>query len=201
MFRKYGKILMVGTIISLLTLPSTLSANGVEKAEKAPSFFHKIKDFAKKFHRYEKEEKEEWGNRGYVVGGPTAPREPSRKAKLRKEDELTKLMEKLEKALADVELEKSKREKLEKELADVKAQLEAFRSPKEEPKKVKRYTVKKDDTLTELAEQFYGSWQKWPIIYKANKKLIDKWQEKYHPNLKDDTWIYEGQELIIPIPR
>lgn len=35
-----------------------------------------------------------------------------------------------------------------------------------------RYTVEKDDTLQKIARKFYGSYNKWPRIYEANKALI-----------------------------
>ena len=49
------------------------------------------------------------------------------------------------------------------------------------------YTVKAGDTLSDLAEWFYGSALKWPKIYQANRKVI------VNPN-----YIYIGQKITIP---
>jgi len=35
------------------------------------------------------------------------------------------------------------------------------------------YTVKKDDTLQKISKKFYDSFSKWPIIYEANKDVIE----------------------------
>jgi len=34
------------------------------------------------------------------------------------------------------------------------------------------YTVQKGDTLSQIAEHFYGSASKWRVIYEANRDLI-----------------------------
>ena len=49
------------------------------------------------------------------------------------------------------------------------------------------YKVKAGDTLSDLAEWFYGSPLKWKRIYEANRKLI------VNPN-----YIYTGQKITIP---
>jgi len=49
------------------------------------------------------------------------------------------------------------------------------------------YTVKSGDTLGKIAQQFYGSAGKYPVIFEANK-----------PMLKDPDKIYPGQSLRIP---
>jgi nucleoid-associated protein YgaU len=51
----------------------------------------------------------------------------------------------------------------------------------------KTYTVKKGDTLSAIAKQFYGSAGKYMKIFVANKDV-----------LKDPDKIYPGQELRIP---
>lgn len=50
------------------------------------------------------------------------------------------------------------------------------------------YTVVKGDYLRKLALRFYGSGDKWPTIYEANKAIIGS-----NPDL-----IYPGQVLVIP---
>jgi nucleoid-associated protein YgaU len=49
------------------------------------------------------------------------------------------------------------------------------------------YTVKKGDTLSAIAKAHYGSANKYPVIFEANK-----------PMLKDPDKIYPGQVLRIP---
>jgi nucleoid-associated protein YgaU len=49
------------------------------------------------------------------------------------------------------------------------------------------YEVKKGDTLSKIAKQFYGDANKYPVIFEANR-----------PMLKDPDEIYPGQRLRIP---
>lgn len=49
------------------------------------------------------------------------------------------------------------------------------------------YTVEKGDTLSGIAKKMYGSANKYPVIFEANK-----------PMLKDPDKIYPGQVLRIP---
>jgi len=49
------------------------------------------------------------------------------------------------------------------------------------------YEVKKGDTLSKIAKEFYGNPGKYPVIFEANK-----------PMLKDPDKIYPGQVLRIP---
>ncbi|MFV8819438.1 peptidoglycan-binding protein LysM [Haliea sp. E17] len=49
------------------------------------------------------------------------------------------------------------------------------------------YTVQSGDTLGKIAQQFYGSASKYPLIFEANT-----------PMLKDPDHIYPGQSLRIP---
>lgn len=49
------------------------------------------------------------------------------------------------------------------------------------------YEVKKGDTLSKIAKEFYGNAMKYPVIFEANK-----------PMLKDPDLIYPGQVLRIP---
>jgi NitT/TauT family transport system substrate-binding protein len=49
------------------------------------------------------------------------------------------------------------------------------------------YTVKAGDTLSELADRFYGKAFKWTRIYEANREVI-----------KNPDYIYIGQKLTIP---
>ncbi len=54
-------------------------------------------------------------------------------------------------------------------------------------KSVTRYTVKKDDTLQKISQQFFGTVKKWNKIYQANKDKI-----------KDPNRIKPGVVLDIP---
>jgi NitT/TauT family transport system substrate-binding protein len=49
------------------------------------------------------------------------------------------------------------------------------------------YKVKAGDTLSDLAERFYGSALKWPRIYEANRKVI-----------VNPDYLYIGQKITIP---
>ena len=51
----------------------------------------------------------------------------------------------------------------------------------------KLYTVKKGDSLSKIAKDFYGDAMKYPVIFEANK-----------PMLKEADLIYPGQVLRIP---
>lgn len=57
---------------------------------------------------------------------------------------------------------------------------------KPEPE-AKFYEVKKGDSLSKIAKEFYGDAMKYPTIFEANK-----------PMLKDPNLIYPGQMLRIP---
>ena len=56
-----------------------------------------------------------------------------------------------------------------------------------EQAKVRTYVVKAGDSLSKIAQQFYGDAKRWPEIYEANKSQI-----------KDPNVIHPGQELRIP---
>jgi len=60
-------------------------------------------------------------------------------------------------------------------------------SPTREERKEVYYEVKEGDWLFKIAQSFYGDWRQWPVIYEANRGIIQK------PNL-----IYPGQVLVIP---
>jgi nucleoid-associated protein YgaU len=49
------------------------------------------------------------------------------------------------------------------------------------------YTVVKGDSLSKIAKEFYGDYMKYPLIFEANKPMLE------HPDL-----IYPGQVLRIP---
>ncbi len=49
------------------------------------------------------------------------------------------------------------------------------------------YEIKKGDTLSHIAKQFYGNANKYPLIFEANREVI-----------KDPDKIYPGQKIRIP---
>jgi nucleoid-associated protein YgaU len=49
------------------------------------------------------------------------------------------------------------------------------------------YTIKAGDTLSKLAERYYGAHWKWGQIYEANRERI-----------KNPDYIYIGQKITIP---
>lgn len=55
------------------------------------------------------------------------------------------------------------------------------------PDRPVEYTVKAGDTLSHLADQFYGTALKWTRIYEANREVI-----------KNPDYIYIGQKITIP---
>ena len=50
------------------------------------------------------------------------------------------------------------------------------------------HVVQKGDTLSKIAQHYYGNMRKWPVIYVANRKIIGG-----NPDL-----IRSGQRLYIP---
>jgi nucleoid-associated protein YgaU len=52
----------------------------------------------------------------------------------------------------------------------------------------KTYTVKKGDSLSKIAKEFYGDAKQWKKIYEANKDVIGNNPDLIHP----------GQEYVIP---
>lgn len=55
-------------------------------------------------------------------------------------------------------------------------------------KKIEYYIIKKGDTLSAIAKQFYGKASEYPRIFDANREVI-----------KDANLIYPGQKIRIPL--
>jgi nucleoid-associated protein YgaU len=53
---------------------------------------------------------------------------------------------------------------------------------------IEYYTIKKGDTLSAIAKQFYGKANDYPRIFEANREVI-----------KDADLIYPGQKIRIPL--
>ncbi|MBN2033163.1 MAG: peptidoglycan-binding protein LysM [Deltaproteobacteria bacterium] len=54
--------------------------------------------------------------------------------------------------------------------------------------KVEYYVIKKGDTLSAIAKQYYGKASEYPKIFEANREVI-----------KDANLIYPGQKIRIPL--
>jgi nucleoid-associated protein YgaU len=70
-------------------------------------------------------------------------------------------------------------------VADVK--IEGLQAPPV-TEKVEYYIIKKGDTLSAIAKQFYGKPNDYPRIFEANREVI-----------KDANLIYPGQKIRIPL--
>jgi len=70
-------------------------------------------------------------------------------------------------------------------VADVK--IEGLQTPPV-TEKVEYYIIKKGDTLSAIAKQFYGKPNDYPRIFEANREVI-----------KDANLIYPGQKIRIPL--
>ncbi|MCD6219613.1 LysM peptidoglycan-binding domain-containing protein [Candidatus Calescamantes bacterium] len=160
---------------------------------------NKLRELGWRMVYYKSEDKEIWGNRGYIVYHPEIPEYKEKKEEVKisppplpqprmlSQEELKSLRNEIQKTLEEFALEREKRKELENYLADVEEQLKAY---KEEViiEKGKTYTVVKGDSLWKISEKFYGTPLKWPLIYKANQDKI-----------KDPNRIYPGQKLVIPV--
>lgn len=143
------------------------------------------------------------GNRGYLMGKPQVTEEKPRKATRRVqvfEIELHPL--KVEPEPPAVEPEAGKPE-VEAPLNDSPAAEETQQKthtavPRIKPVVVKppqswtvvmkKYTVKKGDTLQRISKKFYGTTRRWKEIYEVNREL-----------LKSPHSIYPGQVIEIPV--
>lgn len=62
----------------------------------------------------------------------------------------------------------------------------------------KKYTIKKGDTLWDIAEKFLGSGQKWVTIYNLNKAIIESTAKKRGMKSSDrGWWIFPGCVISI----
>ncbi|HUP89610.1 MAG TPA: LysM peptidoglycan-binding domain-containing protein, partial [Longimicrobiales bacterium] len=51
----------------------------------------------------------------------------------------------------------------------------------------KEHVVKKDDTLWDLARFYYNDPFRWPLIYDANRQVVN-----------NPHWIYPAEKIVIP---
>ena len=76
-----------------------------------------------------------------------------------------------------------------------KVSVENTRPSNNAPTSNKTHTVVKGDCLWAIAQKYYGNGSKYPVIYEANKTLIDSVNNKYG---NSKYTIYSGQVLTIP---
>lgn len=63
----------------------------------------------------------------------------------------------------------------------------------------KEYIVQKGDCLWLIAKKFYGNGAKWPVIYSANKSIIEETARSHGlQSSSNGHWIFPGTKLIIP---
>lgn len=77
----------------------------------------------------------------------------------------------------------------------------SMKKTKRKSSKSKKYKVKRnDETLREISKKYYGDGSMYRVIYKANKKLIDKEnaEQKKKKKKVSQYKIYKGQVLTIP---
>lgn len=126
----------------------------VEQPALEPDWADFVKDHYPLWNRHYWVDRGQWGNRGYIVGKPTAAAEPIVEA-------ITPLppAAPVNQAPAIVESEPAKS-------ADAD--------------KPTKYVVKKGDSLWKIAGRIYRNPFKWPKIYKANKEKV-KHPNKIYP--------------------
>ncbi len=122
----------------------------------------------KNFRYQRTEDKELWGNRGYVYGGPQAV-SPQ---KIEKEEPQPTII------LPDEVYEE----------ADAILPPEPVEpEPVAEEVRFTTYKVKKGDTLQKISKKVYGTTKRWQEIFEFNKGT-----------LKNPNKIYPGQKILIP---
>jgi hypothetical protein len=115
----------------------------VEKPELEPEWADFVKDRYPNWRRHYWVDRGQWGNRGYIVGRPTAEAEPV------VETQITPLPP-----------------------ANAPTIVESTPPKVEVPEKPTKYVVKKGDSLWKIAGKVYHNPLKWPRIYRANKVKI-----------------------------
>lgn len=85
------------------------------------------------------------------------------------------------------------------DLPSPKQQQEQSRPSREvvqiEPQK-RTHTVAPGDTLSKIAQIYYGDWSKWTVIWEANREMLIARDARNETN--PGHWIYPGQVLVIP---
>ena len=128
----------------------------------------KVPEWRREWH-----DKELWGNRGYMTGGPAQKR--SKKEEVTPPKKTQRSFSSEERSYYFGHPVPSSREKAELE------------KPSPPAPSYTTYTVKKGDTLGDISSKVYGTSRLWKHIYEANKDV-----------LKDPNHVREGQVLRIP---
>ena len=89
-------------------------------------------------------------------------------------------------ARAQLDQETAARQRAQAQVTELQAELASVKQQLEQAK-VRTYVVQSGDSLSKIAQQFYGDAKRWPEIFEANKDKI-----------KDPNVIHPGQELRIP---
>jgi nucleoid-associated protein YgaU len=117
-------------------------------------------------------DKDIWGNRGYIYGGPQAI---SHDDDMRSED-----MQSEEDIILPDETSYTKTEEVIEDAPFIE-------EPVKEEVSYKMYKVQQGDTLQKVSQKMYGTTKQWKKIYDFNKD-----------NLKNPDKIYPGQKIKIP---
>lgn len=130
----------------------------------------------KNFRNEKTVDKELWGNRGYIYGGPQA-------ISTSYEDEKEQESDEKEIVLPDEGYEEDE------EAVSERTIVQDYEDEEEDEEQVKfiTYKVKKGDTLQKISKKVYGTTKKWQKIYNFNKGT-----------LKNPNKIYPGQKILIP---
>ncbi|MFH1339372.1 MAG: LysM peptidoglycan-binding domain-containing protein [Candidatus Omnitrophota bacterium] len=141
------------------------------------------------------------GNRGYLTGKPKAAEGESKKSTRKVqvfEIELHPIKVEAEPPAAEAEAAKPKaavyvpsaaeeaNQKTPSAASGIKSVV--VKPPKSQTVVMKKYTVKKGDTLQEISRNFYGTTKRWKEIYEVNREV-----------LKSPNSIYPGQVIEIPV--
>lgn len=124
----------------------------VEQPALEPEWADYVKDRYPNWREHYWVDRGQWGNRGYIMGKPTAENEPVVETQITPLPPVTQ-------APAIIESEPPKIEQAEKPT---------------------KYVVKKGDSLWKIAGKVYHNPLKWPRIYKANKDKV-KNPNRIHP--------------------
>jgi nucleoid-associated protein YgaU len=117
------------------------------------------------------------GNRGYLMGKPEVSEEKPRKT--------TRQLQVIEMEYRPIRMGIKPRSKVSPAIKQIPAIKPVIGKP---AVVMKKYTVRKGDTLQRIAQKFYGTTKRWKEIYKANQKI-----------LKTPDSIYPGQIIKIPV--
>ncbi|MCX7886554.1 MAG: LysM peptidoglycan-binding domain-containing protein [Verrucomicrobiae bacterium] len=141
----------------------------VQQPELEPDWADFVKQHYPLWRRHYWGDRGQWGNRGYLVGGPPTNVPPTH-------TQMTPAPPVPQQPVAEAQPP-----------VTPPVIIETPPPKTEPPAKPKTYTVRKGDSLWRIAGRIYGNPFRWPRIYEANKDKI-----------KNPNRIYPGQVLRIP---